>query len=145
AKGADAAARDKRQITSLHLASQGGKEEILENGTDVVARDGQKQGPSPRKGDANRDNATQIEQEIWGPGPANHEAVAQLLLDNSVEVNARDEQGRSPLDFAHRQRYKPMIQLLLKNGAMRGRQRSIESLWQEALRAKARVENVYVR
>jgi ankyrin repeat protein len=43
--------------------------------------------------------------------------VAKVLISKGVDVNAKDNYGRSPLDLAKQQRQKEMVELLRKHGA----------------------------
>jgi hypothetical protein len=46
-----------------------------------------------------------------------HESVAELLLANKADVNAKDNQGKTPLWIAVWCREKSLVELLLKHGA----------------------------
>ena len=46
-----------------------------------------------------------------------HEAVVKLLLENSANLEYKDEDGYTPLLLASKQGYEAVVKLLLEKGA----------------------------
>ena len=61
--------------------------------------------------------------EHWGTTPlhaaahANQAAIAQMLIDSGADVNARDKEGRTPLDHTYFHKAKAAAKVLQDNGA----------------------------
>lgn len=47
-----------------------------------------------------------------------HDAVVNRLLENGAEIEAEDEEGRTPLALAVERQYVPIVKLLVEKGAM---------------------------
>jgi ankyrin repeat protein len=85
-QGADVAATDQDEETSLHKASYHGHaavvQTLLENGADVAA--------------TNKDGRTSLHRTSM----SGYAAVVQTLLQHGADVAARDRAGKTPLDVA---------------------------------------------
>lgn len=124
AAGADVNARSASKQTPLHLAVSEGRQEIvallLDRGADLDARDWKGMTPLDRAaqkralGLAAMLRAKGAKLDIFSAtelGAA--ETVSELLSRNASLIDARDPDGRTPLEIAATKRHSQLVQLLL--------------------------------
>ena len=139
-KGADINAKDYAARTPLHLAvSRGGKtavEFLITNGASVNAQDNSKCSPlayaAHFRGNTEIlklliDAGADVNQRIVYGGNVLHyllrsrrddQQVYNFLLDNGADINAKDSQGKTPLDIARQRKLSGVADLLISRGAI---------------------------
>ena len=124
AKGADVNAKDENRLTPLHYAAYGDHKEIVElliaKGADVNAK--KKNGKTPL--DMASGATADLLRTHGGHSGSIHVSArdgdlagVQALLDIGADVNAKDEEGWTPLHYSARNGHEEIVELLISGGA----------------------------
>jgi cytohesin len=64
----------------------------------------------------NKDEGTPLHNAAW----KGHNEIAKLLIVKGADVNAKDVEGQTPLDWAEEEKHKEIASLLRKHGGKTG-------------------------
>jgi len=68
------------------------------------------------------DGGTPLHNATW----KGHKEIAKLLIVKNADVNAKDVEGQTPLDWAEEEKYKEIADLLRKHGGKTGEELKAE-------------------
>jgi cytohesin len=71
-----------------------------------------------------------------------HKKIVELLIAKSANVNAKDDKGRTPLDWAEEEENKEITGLLHKHGGKTGKELKESAVVKESIHAAARYGNL---